>query len=889
MKRRPLFDAVYRGAMLIFPRTFRARFGDEMLDFARARMDDARPRGRRASLAEGARLLGDVAATLPAAWTMLRSERRRTLAPTLAPYPRDNMDILIQDVRFALRSLARRPGFTAVAALTLALGIGANTAIFSIVDAVLIRALPYDKPDQLAFMWGTQGAQKGQSVSYADYVDWRKRNHTFVEMGVLRGQSVNLTGGDNPDRLVGSFVSASLFRALGTKMSQGRAFTDVETEIATKAPVAVVQYESWRSRFGADSALVGKRIVVNGTTFTVVGITAPNTPMPLGAPDIYLPIPYYPNANGLDRGVRGVAAAGRMKPGVTIEAAQRDLSAVAHQLEQEFPATNAASGADVLSVKDLTVGGIRDSLLIILGAVTLVLLIACANVANLQLARGASRARELSVRAALGAGRGRIAQQLLTESVVLSLVGGIAGLAVAAALKKLLVVLVGAQLPISPEQIRLDMPVLFFALGISMATGLLFGLAPALQASRGDLAETLRSRTGGGVRSTTRNALVVVQLALSLALLASAGLLTRSLLALQRVDPGFEGDHLLTAQFRLPGSKYDTPAKIWTMFDQTVKELRAIPGVKAAALARSSPLSGNGESYPLTIEGKPPVKAGSEPQMIIDPTTTDYFKTMNIPILLGHDFAETDRAGTPGVMIVNKSFADATWPGESPIGKRIKYGDDDWRTIIAVVGDTKHYTLNEQQQFIGYIPYAQRPQIFTSVVVRTTGNPLDYAKSVRNAIWSVDKDQPVWRFRAMDQDLDSAISGKKAMMWLTGSFALVALLVAAVGIYGVLSYTMSQRTQEVGIRIALGADARKVTRMVIGEGAKLVGLAVVAGLLTSAGAARLLRNQLFGVQPNDAITFIVVTAALSLVAILACYIPARRASRVDPMVALRSD
>ncbi len=889
MTRRPFFDVVYRGAMLIFPRAFRARFGDEMLDFARARMDSAGRRGRRATLIEGARLLGDVATTLPDAWASLKAERRNTVSPTLAPYPRDNMDILFQDLRFSLRSLMRRPGFTAVAAITLALGIGANTAIFSIVDAVLIRALPYDNPNQLAFIWGSQGTQKGQGVSYADYVDWRARNHTFVEMGALRGQSVNLTGGDAPDRLFGSFVSASLFRALGTKLSQGRPFADAETEIATKTPVAVVQYEAWRSRFGADPALIGKPIVVNGTTFTVVGITAPNTPMPLGAPDVYLPMPYYPNANGLNRGVLGVAAAGRMKPGITIEAAQRDLSAVARQLEQEFPATNAASGADVLSLKELTVGSVRESLLIILGAVALVLLIACANVANLQLARGASRTRELSVRAALGAGRGRIAQQLLTESVVLSLIGGVAGLAVAAALTKLLVVLVGGQLPVQPGDIRLDVPVLLFALGVSVATGLLFGLAPALQATRGDLAETLRSRNGGAVSAATRNTLVVVQLALSLALLASAGLLTRSLFALQRVDPGFDGDHLLTAQFRLPAGKYDTPEKIATMFDRTVKELRAIPGVKAAALARSSPLSGNGESYPITVEGKPPVKAGAEPQMIIDPTTTDYFKTMDIPILLGRDFAETDRAGAPGVIVVNKAFADATWPGESPIGKRIKFSDDDYRAIIGVVGDTKHYTLNEHPHLIGYIPHAQRPQIFTSVVVRTSGDPLEYAKSVRDAVWRVDKDQPIWRFRAMEQDLQSSVAAKKTMMWLTGSFALVALLLAAVGIYGVLSYTMSQRTREVGIRIALGADAGQVTRMVVVEGGKLVGIAVIAGLLTSAGAARLLRNQLFGVQPNDAVTFLVVTVALSVVAILACYIPARRASRVDPMVALRSD
>ncbi|HET9730202.1 MAG TPA: ABC transporter permease, partial [Acidimicrobiia bacterium] len=766
------------------------------------------------------------------------------------------MDIVLQDLRFAVRALTRRPAFAMVAALTLALGIGANTAIFSVVNAVLIRPLPYDHPDQLVLIWGTQGSQKGQGVVYPDYLDWRARNHTFAEMGALRGQSVNLTGGDQPDRLVGSFVSASLFRVVNTKMSQGRAFTDAETEVATKAPVAILQYEAWRSRFGSAPDMLGKTIVVNGTTFTVVGITAPNTQMPLGAPDVYLPVGYYPNAKGLDRGVRGILVAARLKPGVTIAAAQHDVSAIARQLEQEYPATNAATGAQVISLKEQLVGNIRESLLIILGAVAVVLLIACANVANLQLARGAARGRELSVRAALGAGRARIAQQLLTESVVLSVTGGLAGLAVAVGLTKALVALIGPQLPVDAADIRLDVPVLLFALAISVGTGILFGLAPAWQASRSNLNDMLRSRMTGSLSSVmTRNTLVIVQLALSLALLASAGLLTRSLMALQRVDPGFDGANLLTAQFRLAATKYDSPEKIWAMFDRTVAELRAIPGVESAALVRASPLSQNGESYSITVDGKPPVKAGDAPQMLVNSVTPGYFSTMRIPVLLGHDITSTDRMGTPGVIVVNKSFADATWPKESAVGKRIKIGDQDWRTVIGVVGDTKHFTLNEPQLLQGYIPHAQRPQIFTSIVVRTTGNPLSLVKAVREAIWRVDRDQPVWRFKAMQQDLDAVVASKKSMMWLTGLFALVALLVAAVGIYGVLSYTMSQRTQELGIRMALGAETRDVRRMVLGEGMRLIGLAVFVGLVTSFGTAQLLRSQLYGVAPNDLATF----------------------------------
>ncbi|HEX8944722.1 MAG TPA: ABC transporter permease, partial [Gemmatimonadaceae bacterium] len=540
--------------------------------------------------------------------------------------------------------------------------------------------------------------------------------------------------------------------------------------------------------------------------------------------------------------------------------------------------------------KEQLVGNIRESLLIILGAVAVVLLIACANVANLQLARGAARGRELSVRAALGAGRARIAQQLLTESVVLSVTGGLAGLAVAVGLTKALVALIGPQLPVDAADIRLDMPVLLFALAISVGTGILFGLAPAWQASRSNLNDMLRSRMTGSLSSVmTRNTLVIVQLALSLALLASAGLLTRSLMALQRVDPGFDGANLLTAQFRLAATKYDSPEKIWAMFDRTVAELRAIPGVESAALVRASPLSQNGESYSITVDGKPPVKAGDAPQMLVNSVTPGYFSTMRIPVLLGHDITSTDRMGTPGVIVVNKSFADATWPKESAVGKRIKIGDQDWRTVIGVVGDTKHFTLNEPQLLQGYIPHAQRPQIFTSIVVRTTGNPLSLVKAVREAIWRVDRDQPVWRFKAMQQDLDAVVASKKSMMWLTGLFALVALLVAAVGIYGVLSYTMSQRTQELGIRMALGAETRDVRRMVLGEGMRLIGLAVFVGLVTSFGTAQLLRSQLYGVAPNDLATFGAVTVVLAGVAMLACYIPARRASRVDPMVALRSE
>jgi predicted permease len=885
---RSVLARAYRAALLIFPPAFRERFGDEMVDFARERARRARARGTFtvAQLAIGISI--DLARSAAHVW--LDAMRERDADATSLTQPRDNMDILRQDLRFAARSLARRPGFTIVAALTLALGIGANTAIFSVVDAVLIRPLPYPHADRLVLVNGTQGSQGGQGVSYADYVDWRRLNHTFDEIGTFRGQSVNLTGGDAPDRLIGAFVSASFLSIMGPVMERGRPFADAETDVATTVPLAIVSDEAWRSHFGADPTMLGKTIVLNGTSFSVVGIMGPRQAIAYGSvPDVMVPIGYYPNANGLARGTRGVSVVGRLKTGVSIDAARRDLGAIEHQLSEQFPVTNAGTGSEVLNLRESIVGPIRDRLALLFGAVAAVLLIACANVANLQLARGASRARELSVRAALGAGRRRIAQQLLTESVVLALVGGALGTALASGLTKAIVALLGAQLPVDPTTIGLDASVLGFVLAISILTGILFGLAPALKASRADLGDMLRTRTAGHGHRVTRNALVVVQLALSLALLAAAGLLTRSLIALQQVRPGFDGDHLLTAQFRLPAAKYDSPDKIATMFERTIAELRTIPGVESAALVRASPLSGNGETYPVTIEGRPPVNAADMPTIQLNSTTPGYFATMKIPLLAGRDFVVDDRRETLPVVIVNRAFATSSWPGDSAIGKRIQMSDSTWRAIIGVAGDTRHFSLNEKQLLQAYVPHAQRPQIFTSVAVRAKGDASALARPVREAIWRVDRDQPVWRFRSMQDDLDASVVSSKTTMWLTGLFALVALIVASVGIYGVLSYTMAQRTQEVGIRVALGADAARVQRMVIADAMRVIAVAVVVGLAGSFASAELLRSSLYGVGPYDVVTFAVVTATLTLVALAACYIPARRASRVDPMAALRTD
>ena len=893
MSHRSLLEHGYRLGMLIYPPSFRARFGAEMTAFARERLAAARRRSRAAVAREFFALAADIVRSAPEQWIAAVQAEPDVDYPDFSSenHPRDNMDILLQDLRFAIRGLFRRPAFTLVAALTLALGIGANTAIFSVVNALLIRPLPYPNPERMVVIYGVQGTQGQQGVVYQDYVDWRAQNRTFDDMGVFRGQSVNLTGRDTPDRLYGMFVSASFMRLIGATVEQGRMFTDVETEVATKAPVAILSHEAWETRFGSDPAILGKTIILNGQPNTVVGVSRPRIQTPFGTPDAYIPIGYYPNAAGLQRGNRGVGALGTIKSGVTFANALADLRTLAAQQEAAYPTTNKGFGVELTPLKDQIVGSTRTPIFIVFAAVGLVLLIACANVANLQLARGAARHRELSVRAALGAGRGRIAQQLLTESVILSMMGGIAGLFLAVVGTKWLGTVLVANLPIDPG-IRVDGLALAFAFVVSVFSGILFGMVPAWKASRTDVQGMLRSRTGAGEHghARTRNTLVVVQLALSLALLSCAGLLTRSLIELQRVKTGFDTSNLMTMQFRLPAVKYDTPDKIWAMFERTVAEIRAVPGVKSAALVRAFPFTGNGEVQPFAIEGQPPVKPADAPQVQINIITPQYFTTMGIAQLLGRDVAPSDTKDSPPVAVVNNAFATKMWPNESAIGKRIQMiGDPRWWTIVGVVHDTKHFALNEKQLLQAYVPHSQRPLIFTTVALRASSDPLLLSRSIREAIWRVDRDQPVWGVRSMESLLDGAVGSPKLIVRLTVGFAIVALLLGAIGIYGMLSYTMSQRSHEVGIRIALGAESRQVVRMVVGEGMRIVAIGVVFGLLGSFATTRLLRSQLFGVGPTDALTFSVVTAILAGVAMLACFLPARRASRVDPMVALRSD
>ena len=801
------------------------------------------------------------------------------------------MDTLIQDLRYALRALLRSPGFSALAVLTLALGIGANTAIFSVVNAVLLRPLPYPASDRIVAIWGSYGADRQRVTAYTDVMDFRAQTTSFDAIGVVRGESVNLTGRERPDRLNGEFVTADVFGVLGTKAGQGRTFTAEETTPGSGREVAVLSYAAWQTRFGADPGMLGRSLLLNARPHVVIGVMPPGFTSPFGPADVWLPITSIPSPETFDRGVQNVWAIGRLRAGVSLARARNDLGAIAQRLAAQYPASNTGWGVTLIPLREWVAGDVGPALLILLAAVGLVLLIACANVANLQLARGAARRHEITVRASLGAGRARLLRQLLTEALLVSAAGGAAGLLLAAWTTGALVRAVPGGVP-SFEPVRMDGTVLLFTAGAAVAAALLFGLVPALAVSRADLGDALRVRAPEGRRGRVglRSGLVVAELALCMVLMASAGLLLRSVGRMRRVDPGFDPHQLLTFQFRLPRAKYRDEAAMAAFFERLVPQLRAVPGVTGAALVSATPFTGNWDDVAYAVAGRPEPEAGRAPKALVDAVSDGYFGTMRIPVLAGRDFDARDRAGSLPVVIVSRELARREWPGVSALGKRIRpEGDSAWSTVVGVVGDSRQRTLGEDLRPRLYVPVLQSPEAFSNVVARATGDPLALAPSVRAALWSVDPDQPVWEIRSMDGLLARSMRQERFTMLLTGLFAALALLLAAVGVYGVMAYTVSQRTREVGIRLAIGATPAQLIGLILGQGVRATAAATVLGLAGSLGAARLIRGQLFGVAPDDPVTFVVVPAVLAGVALLACWLPARRAAKVDPVVALRSE
>ena len=801
----------------------------------------------------------------------------------------------LQDLRYATRMLRKNPGFTAVAVVALALGIGANTAIFSVVNTVLLRPLPYKDPEQLVMVWedASRYGYPRDTPAAANYVDWRDQNSVFSGMAAIADSNFNLTGAGEPERLKGRRVSVSMFPLLGVEPQLGRVFTAAEDQPGSHR-VVLLSHRLWQRRFGADPAIAGKTLTLSDETYTVVGVMPARFEFPEKDDELWVPIAFSAQ-EAANRNRHYLQVIARLKPGVTLAQAQSEMTTIGARLQQQYPESNAELGVATTSLHEHLVGDIKPALLILLGAVGLVLLIACANVANLLLARAAIRQKEIALRVALGARRWRLLRQFLTESVLLATLGGILGLAIAYGG----LLLLGSFIPENISQARtisLDLKVLGFTLLVSLLTGLIFGLAPAIQALRMNQSETLKE---GGRDSVTgrsgkrlRGLLVTAEVAVSLVLLIAAGLLINSFLRLRNIDPGFKVDHLLTMKIELPEPKYEEFARRSAFYTDLVQRVQSLPGVQSAAVTTNLPLYRQGNSIGVRIEGRPDPPPGQELIVVTRIISPGYFDTMSIPLLAGRRFNDQDTDTSPNVVVISETMARRFWPGENPIGRRIAGGrvrsDADWIQIVGIVKDVRQFELNAEPRPQMYMSYRQAGFFAPEdLVVKTDVEPASMAAAVRKAVWEIDKDQPVSNIKTMEEILAESIARQRFSMLLLGVFAGVALLLAAVGIYGVMSYSVAQRTHEIGIRMALGAQTGAVLKLAVGYGLKLVVAGVLIGLVAAFALTRLMSTLLFGVTPTDPATFALISLLLVGVAAVASYIPARRATKVDPLIALR--
>jgi predicted permease len=839
------------------------------------------------------------------------------------------LETLWRDCRYGARSLVKSPGFTAVAVLTLALGIGANTAIFSFVNAVLLRSLPVAEPERLVYVFGGTRASPYNVSSYPDYVDYRDRNKVFSDLIAYSPVTLSLSSNDQADMISGLIVTGNYFDALGVHARAGRTFLPEEDTTPGGHPVAVISHGLWQSRFAGDPRIAGRQLLLNGQPFTVVGVAPAefNGAEAGQTNDIYVPMAMQalvrPPRGGYSgemnpdllsrRGPRWLDMIGRLKPGVTVERAQAEMGTLTAQLAGAYPDTNREQTATVSPVSkgDPTQRGTLLSVAgLLLAVVGLVLLIACANVANLLLSRAAVRRKEISIRLALGASRGRLIRQLLTESVLLALAGGAGGLLLA-------VWLVSAMRAYSPPanffpvafDFSLDKSVLGFTLLLSVLTGLVFGIAPALQASKPDLVAALKDETAlapgargrGGRRFSLRNLLVVAQVALSLVLLVSAGLFLRSLQRAQRIDPGFDTERVLTMPLNINLLRY-TKAQGQEFYRQVLERVTALPGVRSATLTRTPPLSGASRQSTVTIAGQvaPDRTSSSESTggggenvadnvTLTSPVALDYFRTLGIPLLRGRDFNAQDREGAPGVVIINESFARRYFPDQDPTGQRVSLSgaQGPWLEVVGLARDGKYITLGEAPAPFLYQPLAQRHESGMVLLVRTSGDPAQLVPSVRREVQSIERNLPLTNARSMAEMLRSSLFPARVGAILLGVFGLLALLLASVGLYGVMSYSVSRRTREIGIRMALGARSGDILRLVLRESLTLVAVGMLLGLIAAFAATRLLAGFLYGVSPTDPPAFIGIAVLLAAVALVASLVPARRAAHVDPMVAFR--
>ena len=801
------------------------------------------------------------------------------------------------DLVFAARSFVRTPRFTIPAILALALGIGSTSAIFSVVSGVMLKPLPYQDPDRIVVVWenNLRRNRPRNVIGPANFVEWRARNQSFARLGMVGPARLNLMLDGRPEEIAGLFASADVFPALGVQPALGRAYTPSEDEEGNDG-VMVLSHEFWQARFGGRSEVLGTTIVANGRPRIVVGVMAPGFTVIGQKADFFIPYGLTLERMRSAPGRGSSHGVARLRDGVSLEQARSDMVNIAAQLEKEFPQRNTGWSVTLVPVHEQMVDQIRPALLVLSGAVGLVLLIACVNVANLLLARSTVRQRELGIRTALGAKRGRLVVQMLTESLLLALAGGVAGLAVALAFHRGLLALVAERIPVPRlEQVALDGPVLAFTMLIALGTGLLFGLVPALVAS-GSANEALREggRHGGGPGGRRALAiLVVAEVALSLVLLTGAGLLIRSFSRLQNIDPGFRSAGLLTARVQLPASRYDSDERSSRFYTDVLARVSGVPGVQSAAGVSFLPLAGLGIGTSFYRADGPPPAPGEAPSTDVRPVTPRFFRTMGIPHLAGRDFTDADRGDSPLVAVVSETLARRHFAGENPLGKRlhVSIGRPPGMNleIVGVVGDIKMTSLEGEARAAVYIPHTQLAIGLMTLVVRTDMAPLSLAGSVASAVQAIDPELPLADVQTMEEVVDANLARPRTVAVLLSAFALMALMLAGVGVYGVMAYTVTQRTQEIGVRMALGATPESVFRLVLGQALRLVAIGVIAGLAVAGALTGLLETLLYETEPTDPWTFGLTALVLVAVATVATYVPARRGTRIAPVEALRAE
>ena len=807
------------------------------------------------------------------------------------------MTTFITDIAYAARTLRRSPGFTLTAVLTLALGIGANTAIFGVVNATLLRPLPFPHPERIVAIQNQYKAigLDSAAASVPDYIDYRKQRHLFSEVAAIDTGDFNLTGVDRPERLQCGEATSGLFAVLGIQPILGRVFTYAEDQPG-KNQVVLLTESLWKRRFGADPGVLGRTIHLNDKPYTVVGIV-PSVLQWFAPLDAWIPTGFTPaQMSPLRRDNQFLFILARLQPGVSVERARAGMAACGRVLAKNFPDYYPPSvgwAIRVDSLNELLVGDVRSALLVLLAAVGFVLLIACANVANLSMARASGRMRELSIRAALGAARWRIARQLLTESVMLGLLGGAAGVLLGSWGVGFLVKAGPQQLP-RLDEVSIDGRVLAFTAAIAILTGVLFGLAPVMQVATGNLHELLKRGARGAAgslrRHRTRSALVVVEVALSLVLLVAAGLLLRSFASLAKVDPGFRAQNVLTFGVSLPPARYSSDARTSGFFQALLDRMATLPGVSAAGGVNPLPFSGSNNSGSFRIEGLDLPAGATAPhadQRIVSP---GYFQAMGIPLRRGRLITDSDRAGAPPAVVVDEALAREYWKNQDPIGRHLRSGGGPWATVVGIVGHVQHSALDSNQRKATlYWPYLQQSAQSLQFVLHTAGDPLALVNGIQQEVSRLDKDVPIFDVKTMDQRVAASLANRRFAAWLLAVFSFIALLLAAVGLYGVMAQTVLQRSREIGVRMALGAQTADVLRMILRQGAVLIAGGLLAGTVAALGLTSLLKSLLFAVRPTDPLIFVTVAALLAVVALAAAYLPARRATRLDPVTTLRDE